>query len=116
MQEPEQRLRSLEIPFDYPDNVLRLYVDVMDPRVLNALEDSLKTSDPDDEEDLRLDKKTTQSEGFRAFANLFHFTGFINTYTLSALREQGTSKIAGKCSEELGSNLCTQIILAKRSS
>jgi hypothetical protein len=86
MKDAERRLRALEIPFDYPDNVDRLYVDVTDPLMLGALEDSLKTSDPEDDEDMRLDQETLQGEGFRLFANLFHFTGFLNHYTLFGLK------------------------------
>jgi hypothetical protein len=85
MKDAEQRLRALEI-LDYPDNVDRLYVDVMDLLMVDALADSLIMSDPEDDEDMWLYQETLQGEGCRFLENLFHFIGFLNHYTLFGLK------------------------------
>lgn len=87
MKNPVRRLRTLEIPFDYPDNVERLYVDVTDPHVLRAVEDFLKAWDSEDGLDSRF-----KEELVRHFANHFHFTGFLNNYTLFGLKQLKDSK------------------------
>ena len=87
MKNPEQRLRNLEVPFEYPDNVERLYVDVKDPLWLGALEDFLKAYGPDFGKDLGISRQNLQEPALRPFANaLFHFTGFLNNYTLFGLK------------------------------
>jgi hypothetical protein len=87
MKNPERRLRNLEVPFDYPDNVERLYVDVKDPLWLGALEDFLKAGGPDFAKDLGLNRQNLQEPALHPFVNaVFHFTGFLNQYTLFGLK------------------------------
>jgi len=87
MKNPERRFRNLEVPFDYPDNVERLYVDVKDPLWLGALENFLKAGGPDFAKDLDINRQTLQEPELYPFVNaVFHFTGFLNQYTLIGLK------------------------------
>jgi len=84
MNDPERRLRNLEIPFDYPQDVKRLYVDVTDRRVSDALDFWMNLTSNGQNSNSR--RETLSKEELKLLSNLFHFTGFLNNYTLFGLK------------------------------
>ena len=96
MKNPERRLRNLEVPCDYPDDVERLYVDVKDPLWLGALENFLNAGGPDFAKDLGINRQNLQEPELYPFVNaVFHFTGFLNQYTLIGLNRLRDKKDRG---------------------